>query len=199
MDQMTKFMIRGVYSVGARARLGIPRLIRGRRFRGSPPCPSRSLSGWFSVRLAPQARRDSWWVQPLVVFLGLTTFLVYSGWAAFQGNPLHLRSVSLAPSIHLRSHRRFASQLVRAPSRGASQAWLPFSPALLILPIPGLFRLTCYYYRGAYYKAFLGRSAVVYRRRAPIVLLGRALVSRLILQNGHRYALFLDARRSCSS
>ena len=29
-----------------------------------------------------------------------------------------------------------------------------FSPALLILPFPGLFRLTCYYYRGAYYKAF---------------------------------------------
>ena len=32
--------------------------------------------------------------------------------------------------------------------------WLPFSPALLILPFPGLFRFTCYYYRGAYYKAF---------------------------------------------
>jgi len=32
--------------------------------------------------------------------------------------------------------------------------WLPWSPALLILWAPGLFRLTCYYYRGAYYKAF---------------------------------------------
>src|SRR5207249_8756104 len=33
-------------------------------------------------------------------------------------------------------------------------SFLPFSPALLILWIPGLFRLTCYYYRGAYYKSF---------------------------------------------
>jgi hypothetical protein len=32
------------------------------------------------------ARRDNWWVQPLVVFVGLTTFLAYSSWAAFQGN-----------------------------------------------------------------------------------------------------------------
>ncbi len=30
-------------------------------------------------------RRDAWWVQPLVVFLGLGTFIVYSTWAAFQG------------------------------------------------------------------------------------------------------------------
>ena len=30
-------------------------------------------------------RRDRWWVQPLVVVLGLTTFIVYSTWAAMQG------------------------------------------------------------------------------------------------------------------
>lgn len=35
-------------------------------------------------------------------------------------------------------------------------AWMPiaFSPAFLILWIPGGFRFTCYYYRGAYYKSF---------------------------------------------
>ena len=31
---------------------------------------------------------------------------------------------------------------------------IPFSAAMLILWAPGGFRLTCYYYRGAYYKAF---------------------------------------------
>ncbi len=31
------------------------------------------------------SRRDFWWVQPLAVFLGFTTFIVYSTWAAFQG------------------------------------------------------------------------------------------------------------------
>ncbi len=39
-------------------------------------------SGW--PRRA--ARRDAWWVQPLLVFLGLSTFLVYSTWAAFQNS-----------------------------------------------------------------------------------------------------------------
>jgi hypothetical protein len=30
-------------------------------------------------------RRDAWWTQPLFVFLGLSSFIVYSTWAAFQG------------------------------------------------------------------------------------------------------------------
>ena len=32
------------------------------------------------------SRRDRWWVQPLAVFLGLSAFIVYSTWAAFQGD-----------------------------------------------------------------------------------------------------------------
>ena len=30
--------------------------------------------------------RDAWWIPPLIVFLGLSTFLVYATWAAFQGD-----------------------------------------------------------------------------------------------------------------
>ena len=30
-------------------------------------------------------RADVWWAQPLLVFVGLLTFIVYSTWAAFQG------------------------------------------------------------------------------------------------------------------
>ena len=37
-------------------------------------------------RFGETGRRDSWWIQPLVVFAGLSTFLVYATWAAFQGN-----------------------------------------------------------------------------------------------------------------
>ena len=29
-------------------------------------------------------RTDAWWVQPVFVFLGLSTFIIYSTWAAFQ-------------------------------------------------------------------------------------------------------------------
>ena len=64
------------------------------------------------------------------------------------------------------------------------------TPALLILWAPGGFRFTCYYYRGAYYKAFwadppacaVGEPRSGYRgeRKFP-----------LILQNVHRYFLYL--------
>ena len=30
-------------------------------------------------------RRDLWWLQPVLTFLGLGAFVVYSTWAAFQG------------------------------------------------------------------------------------------------------------------
>src|SRR5437667_12606209 len=30
-------------------------------------------------------RADVWWTEPLLVFLGLSIFIVYSTWAAFQG------------------------------------------------------------------------------------------------------------------
>ena len=67
--------------------------------------------------------------------------------------------------------------------------WLVFSPALLILPFPGLFRFTCYYYRGAYYKGFwadppncaVGEPRKGYRGEQSLPL---------ILQNIHRYFLY---------
>ena len=37
-------------------------------------------------RFGETARRDAWWIQPLVVVLGLSTFIVYATWAAFQGD-----------------------------------------------------------------------------------------------------------------
>ena len=30
-------------------------------------------------------RRDAWWLQPLLTFLGLSAFIVYSTWRAFHG------------------------------------------------------------------------------------------------------------------
>ena len=37
-------------------------------------------------RFGQTRRRDAWWVQPFVTFLGLSAFVVYATWAAFQGN-----------------------------------------------------------------------------------------------------------------
>ena len=36
-------------------------------------------------RFGQTMRSDRWWASPAVVFLGLSAFIAYSTWAAFQG------------------------------------------------------------------------------------------------------------------
>jgi hypothetical protein len=68
--------------------------------------------------------------------------------------------------------------------------WLPASPAILILWAPAGFRFTCYYYRGAYYKAFWADP--------PACAVGEPRKSYigennwpLRIQNVHRYFMYL--------
>lgn len=133
-------------------------------------------------------RRDTWWVQPLFTFLGLSTFVVYATWAAFQNEHYFLDpylSPFYSPELFGSSpHAWFGPKPAWWPG------WLPFSPALIILPIPGAFRFTCYYYRGAYYKAFWADppSCAVGEPRKSYC--GEASFP-LILQNVHRYFMFI--------
>src|SRR4029077_8305058 len=53
-------------------------------------CHNSQIMSTVSAELPPRSfgetmRADVWWTQPLLVFLGLGTFIVYSTWAAFQG------------------------------------------------------------------------------------------------------------------
>src|SRR5882724_8839983 len=139
-------------------------------------------------RFGETMRRDAWWAQPVTVFLLLSAFVVYATWAAFQGDHYTYGpyvSTFYSPEIFGSSpHSWF----------GPKPAWwpgvIPFSPALLILWAPGGFRLTCYYYRGAYYKAFWADppSCAVGEPRARYW--GEASFP-LILQNIHRYFLYV--------
>src|SRR5271166_189867 len=132
------------------------------------------------------ARRDLWWVQPLLTFLALFAFIVYATWAGMQG--AHYRfGPYLSPF--------YSPELVGDPNDswfGARPTWLPawVTAAMLILWAPGGFRVTCYYYRGAYYKAFWADppSCTVGEPRKKY--LGERSFP-LILQNVHRYFLYL--------
>jgi hypothetical protein len=133
-------------------------------------------------------RRDAWWTTPLLVFLGLSTFIIYSTWAAFQGRHYYFGpylSPFYSPELFGSSpHSWFGGR------PGWWPGWLMFSPALLILWAPAGFRFTCYYYRGAYYKAFwadppsctVSEPRKAYRGEASFPL---------IVQNVHRYFFYL--------
>ena len=100
-------------------------------------------------RFGQTSRTDLWWVQPAVVFLVFSSFIVYSTWAAFQ-NAHYTFGPYLSPFY---SPELFGSShhAIFGPKPGWWPGWAPFSPALLILWAPGGFRFTCYYSRGAYY------------------------------------------------
>ena len=132
-------------------------------------------------------RKDWWWVAPALTFTVLASFVVYSTWAAFQG--AHYRfgpylSPFYSPELLGSATAWFGVKPDWIPS------WIPFSAALLILWAPGGFRFTCYYYRGAYYKAMwadpiacaVGEPRNEYRGEKKFPL---------ILQNVHRYFLYL--------
>jgi hypothetical protein len=135
-------------------------------------------------------RRDAWWMQPVATFVVLGAFVVYATWAALQANHYEYGPY-LSP---------FYSPLLFGESPHswfgpwAQPGWwppaIPFSAAILILWAPGGFRFTCYYYRGAYYKAFWADppSCAVGEPRKRY--LGENSFP-LILQNIHRYFLYL--------
>ncbi len=134
-------------------------------------------------------RQDRWWIQPLVVVVVLSSFLVYATWAAFQ-NAHYTFGPYLSPfySPELLGDSPHA---LFGPKPGWWPVWLPFSPALLILPVPALFRFTCYYYRGAYYKAFWADPPACTVGEPRKTYLGERTFP-LVFQNIHRYFLMIS-------
>ncbi len=139
-------------------------------------------------RFGETARQDLWWLQPAIVLVILSTFIIYATWAAFQG--AHYTSGPYLSPFYSPELFGDSPHAWLGPKPTWWPAWLVFSPALLILPFPGLFRVTCYYYRGAYYKAFwadppacaVGEPRTRYRGEASFPL---------IVQNIHRYLLYI--------
>jgi hypothetical protein len=136
--------------------------------------------------LGSTERRDAWWAGPAATAIGLGGFIVYSTFRALYTADFELgHGATVNPVLpdHAYLLSPFYSPLLVFPRL---PAWL--SPAFLILWAPGGFRLTCYYYRKAYYRAYF--------LDPPACAVGEARQryqgeTRLFLfQNIHRYFLY---------
>jgi len=133
---------------------------------------------------ARHLRKDRWWIQPLIIAVGFTAFVVYSTWAAFADHDF-FADPYLSP---------FYSPCLTdgCPTDIAWASWnLPnlLTPALIILIFPLSFRATCYYYRKAYYRSFwLSPPACAVGE--PHGKYSGETRFPLIFQNIHRYAWY---------
>ena len=135
-------------------------------------------------------RRDRWWLPPLINALGLATFVVYATIRAFWG------SAYFVPQYHYLSP--FYSPCFSAscvPGSSHFGAFLPAFPPwipLAIISLPFLlgFRITCYYYRKSYYRAFWASPPACAVSEPHSTYSGETRFP-LILQNAHRYFFYV--------
>ncbi|MCW2501390.1 MAG: integral rane protein [Frankiales bacterium] len=98
---------------------------------------------------AKTLRTDRWWIQPLITVVVLVLFIAYSTFREFEeANYFWAPYISpfYSPCIVDSCQGDTFPKLFDGPTF--------ISPALYILIVPLGFRLTCYYYRKAYYRAF---------------------------------------------
>jgi hypothetical protein len=96
-------------------------------------------------------RQDRWWLYPLTTFVAFAAFVVYATVRAFWGNHTYFHDPYLSPFY---SPCLTSDCMKEAADFGRPITWWSLSPALIILIFPLGFRMSCYYYRKAYYRAF---------------------------------------------
>jgi hypothetical protein len=135
-------------------------------------------------------RSGAWWLPSVLTFIGFSSFIVYATWAGVQnanyvaGENQQYLSPFYAPEIFGESPHAWFPKPAWWPS------WMLFTPAMFILWAPAGFRTTCYYYRGAYYKAFWADPPACAVGEPRKSYLGENAFP-LILQNVHRYFLYV--------
>jgi hypothetical protein len=145
-------------------------------------------------------RTDAWWIGPLLTVLGLVAFFGYATVRAFEGAWYYADpylSPFYSPLLFVDSGVPGGAPVEHAWLGGWPTWWpefalLPASPAIFILVFPGAFRLTCYYYRKAYYRSFAGSppGCAVNPGHPPTRNPYRGETRLLLVQNLHRYALY---------
>ncbi|GLY66277.1 hypothetical protein [Amycolatopsis taiwanensis] len=137
-------------------------------------------------------RTDRWWLQPVLTVVGLSAFVIYAGVRAF------VRTAYWVPEYHYLTP--FYSPCISTSCvPGSSHFGTPigdlpgFIPlGFIALPFLLGFRITCYYYRKAYYRSvwFSPPACAVAEPHAKYT--GETRLP-LIVQNVHRYFFYVAA------
>lgn len=130
-------------------------------------------------------RRDPWWAYPFSMAAFLVVMIGYLTWAGLQTTNYYVEpylSPLYSPCLAANcKHVTFA----------AFGPWFMLSPFIIVGWLPISFRVTCYYYRKAYYRSLFllpPACAVVEPRRKYF---GETRFPYVIVQNLHRYFLYL--------
>jgi len=159
----------------------------------SAPTTQRQATGVFSPTRAelPQRtlRTDTWWLPTLWTDLGFAAFVIYATVRAFLGSNYWV------PTYHYLTP--FYSPCVSEGCvAGSSHFWPQFLPdvwwlpyAAITLPFLLAFRLTCYYYRKAYYRSVWQSPPACAVAEPHSRYTGETRIP-LIVQNSHRYFFY---------
>ncbi|MGI9008461.1 MAG: hypothetical protein ACR2FU_20090 [Streptosporangiaceae bacterium] len=129
-------------------------------------------------------RQDRWRRQPAITAAFLTIVVVYLTWASLV-NANYFWKPYISPL--------YSPCLATTCAPGSGFSWIPWlsalTPAIIIIGGPMGFRLTCYYYRKAYYRAFwLSPPACAVAE--PHRSYSGETRFPLIMQNIHRYFFY---------
>jgi len=137
-------------------------------------------------------RGDRWWLAPLVTFLGLSAFVLYGlirtatqKYYFVEGTGFSYLSPFASPCVS-------ASCVEGSSHFGQWFGKFPAMVPLAIVTLPFLlgFRLTCYYYRKAYYRAFWLSPPACAVAEPKAKYTGETRFP-LLAQNLHRYFFFM--------
>ncbi|MFJ5775955.1 hypothetical protein [Streptomyces sp. NPDC093094] len=136
---------------------------------------------------ARHLRTDRWWLAPAATAAGLLAFVVYSTWRAFA-NADYYAAPYVSP-FYSPCLAENCETMQGGPNWELFGSWWGISPAIIILIFPLGFRLTCYYYRKAYYRGFWASPPACAVAEPHARYTGETRFP-LILQNVHRYFFY---------
>ncbi|NNH74550.1 hypothetical protein HLB23_32670 [Nocardia uniformis] len=155
--------------------------------------PDKGTTGVFSKGRAAIAARtlrtDRWWLPPLITVLGFSVFIIYATVRAFVRTAYWVDDYNyLTPfyspclsTVCVPGSAHFGTPVGELPM------WIPLG--FLVLPVLLLFRLTCYYYRKAYYRSVWFSPPACAVAEPHTKYTGETRLP-LIIQNAHRYFFY---------